>query len=99
MSVKKGPVDVRSMFLLKDYLVDVRGISLCLRRPSVLDFIAAIEFSKKSPDHFSAWLVWQHLHQSTLPVFSSLDDVLQCDVSLVNEIAEHIEKLYGEGKH
>jgi hypothetical protein len=25
--------------------------------------------------------------------------VLQCDVSLVNEIAEHIEKLYGEGKH
>jgi len=99
MSVKKAPVDVRSMFLLKDHIVDVRGISLCLRRPSTLDFIAAIEFSKKCPDHFSAWLVWQHLRQSTLPVFSSLEEVLTCDVSLVNEIANHIQDLYGEGKH
>jgi hypothetical protein len=61
--------------------------------------IEALEVSKKTPDHFASWLVYKHLQENGTNVFANLDEVLQCDVNLVNDIASVVEKLYGEGKN
>lgn len=75
------------------------GLEITVRRPNTLDLIEAIEVSKSTPDKFGAWLVFNHLQENGTQVFANLDEVLQCDVSLVDEIASVVEKLYGEGKN
>jgi hypothetical protein len=75
------------------------GLDITVRRPNTLDLITAIEVSKKDADKFAAWLVFNHLQENGTNVFANLDEVLQCDVGLINEIASVVEKLYGEGKN
>lgn len=75
------------------------GLDIVLRRPSTLDLLEAMEISKKEPDKFGAWLVYNHLIENGTSVFANLDEVLQCDYELVNEIAIVVDKLYGEGKN
>lgn len=75
------------------------GLEITVRRPNTLDLVEAIEVSKTTPDHFAAWLVYKHLQENGTSVFANLDEVLQCDVLIINEIASVVEKLYGEGKN
>jgi hypothetical protein len=75
------------------------GLDITVRRPNTLDLIEALEVSKNTPDHFASWLVYKHLQENGTNVFANLDEVLQCDVNLVNDIASVVEKLYGEGKN
>lgn len=74
------------------------GTEFTLMRPSVLDLVDAIEFSKSNPTQFHAWLVLRHLVENGSPVFSTLEEVLALDAIFVSEIAVAAEKLYGEGR-
>jgi hypothetical protein len=75
------------------------GLDILIRRPSTLDLLAAMEESKDRPNTFGAWLVFNHLIDENGKVFLSIEEVLQCDVALVEEVAREVEKLYGEGKN
>lgn len=74
------------------------GTAFTLRRPSVLDLVEAIEFTKTNPTQFYAWLVQKHLVEDGKQVFASVDEILKLDANLVNHIAGAAEKLYGEGR-
>ena len=75
------------------------GLEITVRRPNTLDLIEALNISKNDPEKFGAWMVFNHLQEDGANVFANLDEVLQCDVTIVNEIASVVEKLYGEGKN
>lgn len=78
------------------------GIEVILRRPSVLDLVTAIEISKANTDTphiFQAWLVQNHLYDGDTQVFTSTEEVLECDNGLIQELSGEIDKLYGEGKN
>jgi len=78
------------------------GTPYVLRRPSALDLVEAIEFSKAHPEKLAPWLAWRHLldyeNGRLEPVFASLDDALKADGATVAEIAQAAEALYGEGR-
>ena len=78
------------------------GSPYWLRRPSALDLIEAIEFSKAHPDRLAPWLAWKHLHDyedgRLEPVFASLDEALKADGATVAEVAQAAEALYSEGR-
>ena len=93
-------MNIREALQLKAVTVTIpSGLEVTLRRPSTMDLLAGLEYSKAKPETFSAWLVHNHLIDGPTRVFLSVEEVLQCDVKLVDEIAVEIEKLYGEGKN
>lgn len=93
-------MSIREALQLKAVTVKTTsGLEVMLRRPSTMDLLAAMEQTKNKPDTFGAWLVHNHLIENGQKVFYSVEDVLMCDVKLVDEIAVEIEKLYGEGKN
>jgi hypothetical protein len=93
-------MSIRDALQLKAVTVTIpSGLEVILRRPSTMDLLAAMEQSKDKPQTFSAWLVHNHLIDNGNKVFYSVDEVMGCDVLLINEIAVEIEKLYGEGKN
>jgi hypothetical protein len=93
-------MSIREALQLKAVTVTIpSGLEITLRRPSTMDLLAAIEQSKTKPETFGAWLVHNHLMDGVSRVFVTVEEVLQCDVKMVDEIAVEIEKLYGEGKN
>ena len=93
-------MSIRDALQLKAVTVTIpSGLEVTLRRPSTMDLLAAMEQSKTRPETFGAWLVQNHLIDGATKVFLSVEEVLQCDVKLVDEICIEIEKLYGEGKN
>ena len=75
------------------------GTEFTVTRPSALDLIEAVEFANHSPDKLGAWLVARHLIEDGLPVFSSVDEVInECDAFAVIELGNAIESLYNQGK-
>jgi hypothetical protein len=93
-------MSIREALQLKSIKVTLSsGLEIILRRPNTLDLLAAIEHSKKTPETFAAWLVWNHLMDNSGKVFASIEEVLTCDVAMIDEIANEANKLYGEGKN
>ena len=93
-------MSIRDALQLKAVTVKIpSGLDVTLRRPSTMDLLAAMEQSKTRPETFAAWLVYNHLIDNGSKVFLSVEEVIQCDVKLIDEIAVEIEKLYGEGKN
>lgn len=78
--------------------VKVGDLELTLRRPSMLDFANAAEEAKKNEAGFAYWLVWNHLIENDKRVFDTVDEVVECDVKIIQDIAAEIDKLYGEGR-
>jgi hypothetical protein len=78
--------------------VKVGDLELTLRRPSLVDFAVACEKAKENEAMFSYWLVYNHLLDAGKPVFKTPEEVLECDVKLITDIAAEIDKLYGEGR-
>jgi len=78
------------------------GSPYWLRRPSALDLIEAIEFSKAHPEKLAPGLAWKHLHDyedgRLEPVFASLDEALKADGAAIAEVAQAAEALYSEGR-
>jgi hypothetical protein len=96
----KTGMNIRDALQLKHHDVTLAsGLEVRLRRPSTLDLITAMEQSKSEPNTFGAWLVFNHLMDGYGKAFANIQEVLNCDVVLVEEIAKEIEKLYGEGKN
>lgn len=91
-------MSIREALRLKNYDCEVGGEKITLRRPSAMDMIEAVEFSKKDPNKFGAWLVYNHLIEDGTKMFQSVDDVLKCDGGVIAAIALEIDKLYGEGR-
>ena len=88
---------IRDALLLKDVNLKVDGLDVCLRRPSALDMVSAVQAAKDMGDDFAAWLVLNHLKEDGVPVFTTIDEVKACDGLLVFAIADEVQKLYGEG--
>ena len=92
-------MSIRDALTLKDYSATLPdGTAFTLRRPSALDLVEAVEFSKTSPERMYAWLVLRHLIEDGAPVFDSVDSVLRADGLVVAEIASVAESLYSEGR-
>lgn len=90
--------DIRAMFTLAPMPYEFRGAQLSLRRPSALDIIEAVEFSKAHQDRLYAWFAFRHLEHAGKPVFESLEDALAADGATIIEIGKQVETLYGEGR-
>lgn len=90
--------DIRAALTIKNHSFTIQGNEYMVRRPSVADLVAAAEESK-GKNNFAAWLVYTHLIDSdNTQVFASIEEVLMCDVRMVERIADEIEPLYGEGR-
>lgn len=76
----------------------VDGMEVVLRRPSIADLLEAIDISGNPKIHFVSWTVFNHLLEGNKPMFSSLDEVMQCDFHLVEKIGKEIDILYAEGR-
>lgn len=75
------------------------GTPYVLSRPTALDLIEAIEFSKENGSQLHAWLCWRHLRDSDeKPVFHSLAEALAAPASIVTHIGTEADKLYSEGR-
>lgn len=91
-------MSIREALKLKNYECQIGGEKITLRRPSAMDMVEAVEFSKKEPNKFGAWLVYNHLIEDGQKMFSNIEDVLKCDGNVIAAIAVEIDKLYGEGR-
>lgn len=92
-------MSIKEALALKNIDVVIGEHTFTLRRPSVADLIEATEQSKIAPKEFVAWLVYNHLVEDGKLAFDSVEQVLLCDGILIDAIATHIDKLYGEGKN
>jgi len=90
-------MSLKDALSLKNKVVEIDGVTVNLRRPSLADLAMAIEMSEKS-SNFTAWLVFNHVMEDGKQYFQSEDDVLKCDGVFVEKIANEIDLLYGEGR-
>lgn len=91
-------MSIKEALALKNVVVVIGEHTFTLRRPSVADLIEAAEQSKKSPNTFLAWLVYNHLIEDGKPLFSSVEEVMLCDAVVAEVIGREVDKLYGEGR-
>lgn len=90
--------DIRAALTIKNHTFTIQGNEYVVRRPSVADLIAAAEESK-GKNNFAAWLVYNHLvDEQGQQVFTTIEEVIECDVRMIEKIADEIEPLYGEGR-
>jgi hypothetical protein len=82
--------------LARPHSVDFRGERIVIRRPRVVDLVAAIDAQGRGTN-MNAWLVLNHVMDGDKPAFESMDDVLQLDGVAVLELSREIDKLYLEG--
>lgn len=91
-------MSLRDALKLTNKVVEVDGMEVVLRRPSIADLVEAIEVSGDPKIHFVSWTVLNHLLEGNKPMFSSLDEVMICDFRLVEKIGKEIDILYNEGR-
>jgi hypothetical protein len=90
--------DIRAALTIKNHTFTIQGNEYTVRRPSVADLISAAEESK-GKNNFAAWLTLTHLiDEQGEPVFNTIEEVLICDVRMIERIADEVEPLYGEGR-
>lgn len=91
-------MSLRDALALKNVACVIGDMKCQIRRPSVADLAEATQVLKDSPEKFSCWLVYNHLlEENGERVFTSIEQVYNSDLSLVELIAAEIDKLYGEG--
>jgi len=91
-------MSLRDALALKNVACVIGDFKCQIRRPSVADLAEAQEVLKNTPNNFTCWLVYNHLlEENGDKVFTSIEQVFQSDLQLVEMISLEIEKLYGEG--
>lgn len=88
-------MSIKDALLLKNHTVEYQGNMFTFRRPSAADMIEAVERAKSN--QFVSWMVMNHLIEDGKPVFTTLEEVLECDGRTIFFLASEIDKLYGEG--
>lgn len=84
---------------LRPATVAVGAETIAVSRPSVLDMIDALEHSRTSPDTMLPWLVLRHARDAAgAPMFSTLEEVMECDMHAVSALGQGIQRLYEEGR-
>lgn len=93
-------MNLKDALTLKNYTVNIDGVEVTLRRPSLADLaetmnIAADDTKQKS---ITAWLVFNHLlDDKGDQYFTDIEKVYKCDAVFVEKIAKEVDKLYSEG--
>lgn len=82
--------------LAKPCTIDFRGERVAIRRPRVVDIVAALDASARG-DYMPAWFVLNHVLEGDVPAFASMEEVMRLDGPAVVELARMIEPLYTEG--
>jgi hypothetical protein len=91
--------DLLSILRLEHKPVEVSGVRLLLRRPTVADLAQALEVNEKSPKDGNPTLLQMHvLNESGVPVFADLESARQCPVAVGAKLISEIEGLYAEGR-
>jgi hypothetical protein len=91
--------DLLSILRLEHKPVEVSGVRLLLRRPTVADLAEALDVNEKAPKDANPTLLRMHvLNESGVPVFADLEAARQCPVALGAKLVAEIEGLYAEGR-
>lgn len=90
-------MNLKEALTLKNKEIEINGIKMTLRRPSVADLAEATNIAKSGTVNLTAWLVTHHLLENGSPVFTSVEEALNYDGVMLEQIALEIDKLYSEG--
>lgn len=90
-------MSLKEALSLKNKEVEVEGIKITLRRPSLADLAEAVNIAKSGNISLTAWLVFNHLLENNSPVFASPEEALNYDGLILEKIALEVDKLYSEG--
>ena len=76
--------------------LEIAGERVRVRRPTVADFVAAIDAAQRGT-FMPAWFVATHALEGDAPAFDSIDQVMRMDGNSVIALGKAIERLYEEG--
>lgn len=76
--------------------LEVAGERVRVRRPTVADFVAAVDASGRGA-FMPAWFVATHALDGDAQAFESIDQVMRLDGNRTIALGKAIEKLYEEG--
>ena len=91
--------DIRAALRLEHKPVEVGGVALLLRRPTVADLAAVLDMNERDPRRANAALLCRHvLDAQGIAVWGSVEEAEQCPLHLAHGLVPLVEGLYAEGR-
>jgi hypothetical protein len=91
--------DLAAILNLEPKRVEVMGVSLQLRRPTVADLAEALHVNADGEGKGNAWMLWRHVqHPDGRPVFADVEAAAAAPLAFAMKLIPLIEGLYAEGR-